>query len=561
MTLKTTGIKEFSPALLLAFPFIIGLIPQSGDHPLMLVPFLLMATILILLNKILKLSLQDPMLLAILGLWLIWGTSGLLSPVPFPSKITWLIFGALPLAYMMGATLKTHFLPLTALTAASLALYAFYDFVVSGHFRPDFPFDDANLLGIFFATGILASLRYKFTWVFIPIILGALILTESRTALLALILGAIPFFFLHKKQPLETLIKNKMVWAVTLTLLVVIIPLTLITHFDDRLLLTMEHSTGRLAIWKASLNMAMIHPLTGLGLGTFHLHYPVFRLAGDDSLGWMVHMEPLQSAVESGWLSTLLLYIIFIMADLQTYAKKQNKNLSKDQIIATSILVVIFVSMHLTYPLHTLPFLMIMGLCLATLYKKTTPYNQSALSLAFSTPLLLTLLGTIWLALSGVYTFMIWNETQTARRLHDQKKFDATLTECLDHGDPTFPDCRLMAARFLSLAQKADTHQMIRLLDEAEHANPINPEIPYLRARSLLITDPNQTGKILPLLEESLRRNPQFWPARKMTINVMLNTGQKTQAQTILEQGLIYPYPKQTRLEIESLRTQINATY
>ena len=43
--------KEFSPARFIGFSFIIGLIPQSGDYLLMLVPFLLMATILILWIK------------------------------------------------------------------------------------------------------------------------------------------------------------------------------------------------------------------------------------------------------------------------------------------------------------------------------------------------------------------------------------------------------------------------------------------------------------------------------------------------------------------------------
>lgn len=68
----------------------------------------------------------------------------------------------------------------------------------------------------------------------------------------------------------------------------------------------------------------------------------------------MAHMDPLQSAIESGWLSPLALYLVF--AALTFVIIKHRKVLSPLQISSAAILSAFFINMHLNYPLHSVPF-------------------------------------------------------------------------------------------------------------------------------------------------------------------------------------------------------------
>lgn len=59
----------------------------------------------------------------------------------------------------------------------------------------------------------------------------------------------------------------------------IVTTLLFITGFSDRFSVwtngTLDSNiAGRFAIWTAATNMATMHPLTGFGLGTFHLYYP-----------------------------------------------------------------------------------------------------------------------------------------------------------------------------------------------------------------------------------------------------------------------------------------------
>jgi len=541
----------FSP-FLLGIPFLLGLIPQSADLPLILVPFIVMAVTLILGNRLINLSSTDPLLLTLLSLWLLWGISGLLSPVPFPSKITWLIFGALPLSYMVTVTYRTN---LTSPLIATAGLLAFYTLWQFGHNikRPDFPFEDANLLGILMAFAAIASFKNRYTLYAVPLFLAALITTESRTAFLALIAGLGVYFSLSPAHWEKSKRFNLIVGTLAMTILIGV--MTIFTGFGDRITHTLDHSTGRLALWSAASDMSWIKPLTGLGLGTFHLQYPPFRLEGDNSLGYMTHMDPLQMAVESGWPATILLYSIFVLAGWIALKNKTRNALP------AALLTILLISMHLTYPLHVVAFLVVMGFALGLIRSNhhdphTEPHKTS---LFFSGSLLITLLLTTYLSVSALYTFMIWGEVKKSAHLHNQPRFDAAMTACLEDADPDFPDCRIMAVRFMFMMPQKDLSQAGKLLDEAERANPLNAEIPFLRAQAIFLNAPEKPIETQRLLEKSLALNPAFWPARKFAITLDLGAGHKDLARKTLEKGLIYPYPKATRKDIETMRQQINA--
>lgn len=543
----------FSP-LILGIPFILGLIPQSADLPLILAPFLLLSVTLILSNRLVKLSSTDPLLLMLLALWLVWGISGILSPVPFPSKVTWLIFAALPLSYITTVTTRTNLTAPLVITSGMLALYTLWQ-LGKGTNRPDFPFEDANLLAILMAFATLVAFKNKMTLYAIPLFLAALIATESRTAFLALIAGLGVYFILSPAHWEKSKRFSLIVGTLSMTALVGV--MAFLTGFENRIAQTIDQSAGRLALWSAAWDMSWINPLTGLGLGTFHLQYPPFRLEGDNSLGYMTHMDPLQMAVESGWIAAILLYGTFILAGWLVFRNKTRNALP------AALLTILFVSMHLTYPLHVVAFLVVMGFALGLIRANNhAPHTEPhKTSLLFSGSLLLSLLLCVYISLSSLFTFLIWGEVKKASHLHDQTRFDAALHACLEDADPDFPDCRMMAVRFMFMTPQKDLSGASVLLDQAEHSNPLNAEIPFLHAQYLFLKHPEKLTEIQSLLDKSLSLNPAFWPARKLSITLDIAAGHKDLAQKKLEKGLIYPYPKATRNDIDAMRKRLDASY
>lgn len=605
--------KQVTGTLCFLIALVAGLIPQSADHPLILAPFLLIAAFLLVSGEIARMDRRDVFLFVLLAFWAVCGVSGLFSTVAFPAKVSWIILGALPLAYLQGKIISSRFFfSALSIIGAVAGLFATWQ-ALHGVDRPSFPFDDANLLGLLLTCGALASLHDKRTLFLFPLCAGAMILTESRTALLALGFGGLlPVWMIFR----DTAQRRILIYAIP-AIIVFLGALSLATGFHDRLTDITHGAQGRIALWTAAIRMAGIEPFTGLGLGTFHLHYPPFRLAGDNSLGWMVHMEPLQILVECGWGAFLLLYALFVLGALRVRslfrakpktphtvipdkgsnadrrsgiqrmrAAKLHKiwipfvpatltgrangmtvsvtnpyepvykagRLARDHVTAASLLCAFFLAMHLTYPLHVAGFLVMAGGCFAILSReKTESQTEPPVFWALSGPLFLAIIGMVLIALQTIYTFMIWSEVKHAAHLHNQKKFDALMRECLDKGDPDFPDCKIMAARFITLAPRGDQTEARRLLDLADRNHPLNPEIPFLRARIAGASAESQD-----FLRESIRRNPLYWPARKALILNALERKNIAEAQKYLEEGLIYPYSPTIRHDIETTGDMIH---
>ncbi len=533
----------------------LALFPQSAGNPLMMAPFLILASILILSGKIFKAPNEDMTLLLVMGLWLIWGISGIYSAVPFPSKVTWVILGTLPATYILARTTNHSPLQFLSLMCVPFAVYTIWQ-ATHGIHRPNTPFDDANSLGLFYAFGILSVLPMTthqtdkkirlLSGTVIFVLLVALILTQSRSALLSLTCGGI--FYALINTPITTYLNKKTLLKIGAGLLS-LIALIFATGFANRL----TFPTGRLAIWQGAWNMLTEHPFLGFGLGTFHLYYPPYRIEGDTSLGWMTHMEPLQTAIESGWITTVILYALFIIPFIFLY--KNRNSLTPQQMGAGAIIVAFFMGMHINYPIHVVPFLMILGMALAVLSPKPSP---SPLPIVVSCGILITLLSAIWIMTHTSMTLMLAEETQKAYRLHDQDRFNTAITSCINDGDTDFPDCRLMAARFLTIARDPDTTKIESLLKTAEKSNPTSPEPDYLRAQILLGQTPTNMNNALSLLHHSLSLNPSYWPSRRLSIEILIKKGDTSAANAMLDDGLIYPYATLTRDDISRIRKTLD---
>ena len=538
----------------------LGLFPQSAGDPVMMIPFFIMSSALIFSGGLFKIPTQDPTLLVLIILWFLWLVSAIHSAVPFPSKVTWIIFSALPTAYILART--THKTPLSCLSliCAPFAIYTIWQ-TTQGIHRPNAPFDDANSLGLFYAFGILSAIPvlqthpHRYVRIFFRLIIitliGALALTQSRSALLCIISGGVFYFLINTK--ITTYLNKKTLIKIALAITPVI-ALLFATGFIQRLGI---FPTGRIAIWQGAANMATEHPFMGFGLGTFHLYYPPYRKEGDDSLGWMVHMDPLQTAIESGWITTALLYILFITP--LAYLYKNRHTITQNQIGAGAILIAFFIGMHLNYPMHIVPFLIILGMGLAII---SPHFSAKPIPIITSCSITIALLSAIWTMTQTSTTLMLAEETQKSYLLQDQSRFDAAISACINDGDKDFPDCRLMAARFLTLATAtahARNHEEIEsLLTIAEQASPTSPEPNYLRALNLLKENSARMDDALSLLKTSLSLNPAYWPSRRLAIEILIKKGNNGAARAILNEGLIYPYATQVRDDISRIRKTLD---
>lgn len=484
-------------ALLLSF--LIGLIPQSAADPVMMLPFVLLSSWMMVSGSLLRLYGRDPFLLTLLLLWVLWSLSAIFSPVPFPSKVTWVIMGTLPLSYMAWTSLSLStkdwekISQTITLVCSGLALWAVFQILpvpFSPHLpRAERPFADANLLGGLLGMGFLISLPSFFSSprIFaapLLLLLSGVFATESRSALLGLC-ASIPLFlvFWRKTKPnFPASIKK-----ISLASAALIITLALAVGFVDRLLPLFQEGgdkdlNARFALWRAGLQMSWVHPLSGLGLGTFHLHYPPFRLPEDISAGWWVHMDPLQEAIESGWGACLALYTLFglcLRRVLQTPAAPENLR-------AAPALLFFFVIMHANYPLHVVPF-MILLTGLLSQFSGPRSSLSPLLQFFFAIPLLLALISGIWSTLQTSSTLLLSREVNLAFHSQNEPRFHKAISACIKNGDPSFPDCRLLAAR-LRINQSSSfplPPAVFTLLDEAEAANPLSPEPSSLRAKAL----------------------------------------------------------------------------
>lgn len=556
---------HYSPVFILLSALFIGLFPQSAADPLMMAPFALLSCFLILSNGLLKLQSNDIILFLLVILWLLWGLSSLHSVIPFPSRVTWVLMTTLPVAYMVARTSDVKQTPLNFLSLLIIpfAVYTIWQ-AAHGIKRPNAPFDDSNLLGLLFTFGLLAIPSLpdvkgkKIISILAAVILAAaLIATQSRSAVLALICGIAIYALLNKNLRQISLSKDtwfKLSGAAALILIAIFA-----SGFWERFKILKggmidPNITGRLTIWRGAFHMSLDHPLLGWGIGTFHLHYPSYRMAGDNSLGWMVHMDPLQQAVESGWAAPALLYAIFAAAAYFIY--KNHKAYTPTQKSAAAILASIFIGMHLNYPLQVMPFLIVFALTLSTL-SPSRPDQGKSVPMVVAGCLLLTVIFALWISTKAALTFMYAAETQKSFRLQDQDRFNKAMMACINDGDKDFPDCRIMAARFLTLARDKDWERIENLLSEAERANPVNAEVDYIRAQRLMFLDPPHPDEALPRLKHSLSLNPSYWPSRRLLIDLLVKKGDKTSARSILDEGLIYRYARPTIDDISRVRKSL----
>ena len=553
--LKTLALKLKTGGLWLSIPaaFLIGIFPQDAANPLMLIPFAFLAFYILLSGRLSDISLKDPVLLGILLLWLGWTWGALFSPVAFASEVTWLILSLLPLTYLSCAGQDTH-KPLLAVFAIVIfiALVTCIERLSPGTSdRIDLFFDDANLLGALIAMAIPLSLVFTLSaqtrqkkilsCLACAILICGLISTQSRAALLACIpaTGLILFHFRNRLpfHPVKT----------GLPVIGAIIALIVISGFSARLIGAFHHDgavESRLALWSSATRMLLINPVHGVGLGIFHLFYPPYRLPADNSAGYWVHMDPLQWAVETGWMILPVFYGLFGFVFYRCLKDK----ITDLQLGAGAGLLTIFLISHAGYFFHSVPVLILTGIFFSAF---APVQNASRFRYFVALPLTLVLLCGLWSMMRIAPALYLWTSALNDYRDHDATSFARHMQQCLELKDKRFPDCRIHAARLEILGNPKPRIEALSWLSEAELSNPISTDIHYLRAEYYSREASPSSSLIRKELDLALQLDPTYWPARRLLVTLLLRDNKPQEAKTILLAGKNYYMFDKQRKEIE----------
>lgn len=542
----------------------------------------------------------------VLAFWSFIAFSMSWSSVPYASLLMFAMFCALPVTFfgiilsparekmLAGAGLFLGFSAL--LLAGSALLQHFITGSDYGH-RAHFPYANPNNLAAFFNMALLPALCFylysgkaiitRSCFILTLFFFAALLATESRGGLLAFgITGLIVLFF--SWQSPRSGLKKAMALAAALAAIMLVFHLASPSSFlSERFLQGFAASENsslgqRIIIWQAALMMALERPLTGTGYGTFFLYYPAYRLAGDtSSLGFWVHMDPLQFWTEMGLLAPLLFYALALSVLIRTV--KALKATPRDSHMRTfiwagfSTLFALFLHSHLTFNFYIMSLLLVTGYMMALWYVST----HSALGNGFlpvKSRFYRYLTALIFTAFIGLVAFSsinaasgpyIMKQALRDKAVLNMDSYLALLGKADKWSPASFiaPETELAAHNINELGRPEnpvsdpDRQTLIRqtqsLLDEAAYWNPVWPRIDVLKARLALLQD--QKAGASAALHRALAKNPSYFEANQTLFRMYMEQGLVDDAAQVLETALAYPRaPNHTiyyRKRLEEVRT------
>ncbi|MGC8971485.1 MAG: O-antigen ligase family protein [bacterium] len=201
----------------------------------------------------------------------------------------------------------------------------------------DTPFLGKNGIGTILATAIpitqlsIVSKSEIYYLIFFIFITSGLILSMSQGAWVGLALGEILLLIFGGKKIRKSIGVLALFTIISLAIFSIHSLLTgnsLLSFFHTRLDLNSTSKIERIYIWKSSIKMFLDHPITGIGIGTFPLVYPNYKLpeAHEVSMSF-AHNLILNLLVETGILGFLSFFAFVISLykkGLRLYKKTQD---------------------------------------------------------------------------------------------------------------------------------------------------------------------------------------------------------------------------------------------
>lgn len=222
------------------------------------------------------------------------------------------------------------------LGSTMLAFGGFVGYLYNGTYA-DTPFLGKNGIGTVLATSIpivqlsIISKCEVYRYLFLIFTVFGLILSMSQGAWVGLFIGELFLLLFGDKKAKKSIAILFLVALLSLTVFAVHSAITgtnLLSFFYTRLYPYSHSKVERIYIWKASIKMFLDHPITGIGIGTFPLIYPMYKLpeAHEISMSF-AHNLPLNLFVETGTLGFLAFFAFIVSLykkGLDLYKKTQD---------------------------------------------------------------------------------------------------------------------------------------------------------------------------------------------------------------------------------------------
>lgn len=196
------------------------------------------------------------------------------------------------------------------------------------YLRATATFPDPHMLSLYLgltlplAAGLYLKTKKKIYILLFLIILAADVLTFSRGGYLGLLAGTI-FLILVFWEAMSNRFKAFILAFVALVALSFIIPGPVSSRFTSIFDLKEGSNEGRLEMWKKSAEVAMDHPLLGVGIGNYPLEV---KASADYREPITAHSTYLDIASETGIMS-LAVFLGILIAATAAFLKKSQKNI------------------------------------------------------------------------------------------------------------------------------------------------------------------------------------------------------------------------------------------
>jgi putative inorganic carbon (HCO3(-)) transporter len=228
------------------------------------------------------------------------------------------------------------FLDYFILGSAMLAFGGIIGYLYKGVYA-DTPFMGKNGIGTILVTATpLVQLKVLSTdkfyhYIFFVFILSGLILSMSQGAWVGLVMGEILLLVLGNKRirrSIVILVLFTVISFIIFSIHSILVGNDLLSFFHTRLDPYSISKVERIYIWRSSIKMFLDHPITGIGIGTFPLVYPSYKLpeAREFSMSF-AHNLPLNLLVETGifgFLSFLAFIVSLYKKGLRLYKEAQD---------------------------------------------------------------------------------------------------------------------------------------------------------------------------------------------------------------------------------------------
>ncbi len=317
---------------------------------------------------------------------------------------------------------------------------------------------------------------------------------------------------------------------------------------------------GRSEIWHGALALLADAPWHGIGMGTWYLRYPVFRLPADASTGFHAHNDYLELATEGGWpLLLIMLAAAYCLVRLAVACRRlpagpDGAALSMTFLVAG--IVAMLVHSALNFNLYVMPLPWLLAFIVAQLVNAAEP--KVAVSATSAMPGRgLPGAGVATLAGAGIMViaaaFAVCNMQgvlyeERGRAAFVARDFSAsTANLAVAQAWSPFNDVVTITRADLLFKQAVgaaptERRQMLdevtALLDRADAFNPFAPYTPLLRGHIVLIDSRGPALLRVPTVEalyrRAIARDPYHTEAIYSLARLLMDAGRDSEAAGVM---------------------------